>query len=80
MNNKPSASSEFMQKITKFASSIAPGIFIIGFIIGTGSVTTMATAGSKYGMSLTWALFLSCFFTCIMVNYLIGLTEYVTLK
>ena len=29
-----------------------PGIFLLGFNIGTGSVTTMATAGANYGMSL----------------------------
>ena len=54
-------------KLLRFASSVAPGIFMIGYIIGTGSVTTMATAGARYGMSLTWALLLSCVFTGIMM-------------
>ena len=57
----------FRSKLLRFVSSIGPGIFIIGYIIGTGSVTTMASAGAKYGMSMTWALGLSCFFTYIMI-------------
>ncbi len=57
----------FTEKLKALASSIGPGIFLIGYIIGTGSVTSMATSGSKYGMSMTWALALSCFFTYIMV-------------
>ena len=37
-----------------------PGIFLLGFNIGTGSVTTMATAGANYGMSLLWTVLISC--------------------
>ena len=48
-------------------SSIAPGLFIIGYIIGTGSVTSMAKSGADYGMSLFWALALSCFCTYVLV-------------
>ena len=59
--------SSFMIKLKKIASSIGPGIFIIGYIIGTGSVTSMASSGAKYGMSMTWALGLSCFFTYILI-------------
>ena len=61
------------QKLVRFASSIAPGIFIIGYTIGTGSVTTMVVSGAKYGMSMTWALVLSCVFTYIM---LVALSRY----
>ncbi|MBT4483432.1 MAG: hypothetical protein HOC71_07120 [Candidatus Latescibacteria bacterium] len=57
----------FKDKLLRFVSSIGPGIFIIGYIIGTGSVTSMASSGAKYGMSMTWALGLSCFFTYIMI-------------
>ena len=67
MTDQQNASSTFTSKLIRFASSIGPGIFIIGYIIGTGSVTTMATSGAKYGMSMTWALGLSCFFTYIMI-------------
>ena len=61
------SSSHLKAKLINLASSIGPGIFIIGYIIGTGSVTTMASSGAKYGMSMTWALGLSCFFTYIMI-------------
>jgi len=50
-----------------FLASISPGIFLIGYNIGTGSVTTMATAGASYGMTLVWPLLLSCVFTYIMI-------------
>jgi len=54
-------------------------LFLIGYNIGTGSVTTMAKSGAEYGMSLFWALFLSCVFTYIlMVAY--GKTTLVTGK
>ena len=63
-----------MGKIKRFLSSIGPGIFIIGYIIGTGSVTTMVVSGAKYGMSMTWALALSCFFTYILIVHISRLT------
>lgn len=44
---------------------LGPGLFLIGYNIGTGSVTTMASAGSRWGMSLTWTVVLSCVFTYI---------------
>lgn len=46
---------------------LPPGIFLVGYNIGTGSITTMASAGASYGMALTWALALSCLFTYVMV-------------
>lgn len=61
------ASPTMLEKLKRFAASIGPGIFIIGYIIGTGSVTSMATSGARYGMSMTWALALSCFFTYVMI-------------
>jgi manganese transport protein len=63
-----------MSRIRKFFSSIGPGIFIIGYVIGTGSVTTLASSGAKYGMSMTWALALSCFFTYVMIVNISRLT------
>lgn len=67
MTNHSIQSHSFFQRLKSFATSIGPGIFLIGYIIGTGSVTSMATSGAKYGMSMTWALALSCFFTYIMI-------------
>ena len=45
-----------------------PGIFLLGFNIGTGSVTTMAKAGATYGMSLLWTIVASCLCTFFMIN------------
>lgn len=54
-------------KYKKFILSILPGLFIVGYVIGTGSVTSMVVAGARYGMSFTWALFLSCLFTLVLL-------------
>ncbi len=48
-------------------SAVGPGLFLIGYNIGTGSVTTMAKSGAEYGMSLFWALVLSCVFTFVLM-------------
>jgi len=58
---------KFKNKLFLLASSIAPGLFLLGYNIGTGSVTTMATSGAKYGLSLSWALLLSCVFTYFLI-------------
>lgn len=60
-------SSRFLNKIIIGLSAVGPGLFLIGYNIGTGSVTTMAKTGAEYGMSLTWALVLSCIFTYILM-------------
>lgn len=56
-----------LRKITLALAAVGPGLFLIGYNIGTGSVTTMAKSGAQYGMSLFWALFLSCVFTFILM-------------
>ncbi|KPL14306.1 MAG: hypothetical protein AMS26_11190 [Bacteroides sp. SM23_62] len=55
------------KKIGLFLASIAPGIFLIGYNIGTGSITTMAASGAAYGMTLIWPLLLSCVFTFYLI-------------
>ena len=55
------------QKIIIGLSLVGPGLFLIGYNIGTGSITTMAKAGADYGMTLFWALILSCIFTYILM-------------
>ena len=55
------------RKIIISLSAVGPGLFLIGYNIGTGSVTTMAKVGAEHGMSLTWALLLSCIFTYILI-------------
>ncbi|MEA1878345.1 MAG: Nramp family divalent metal transporter [Bacteroidota bacterium] len=68
-----------LKKLSLGLAAVGPGLFLIGYNIGTGSVTTMAKVGAEYGMSLTWALILSCIFTYIlMVAY--GKTTLVTGK
>ena len=55
------------KKILIALSAVGPGLFLIGYNIGTGSVTTMAKTGAEHGMSLFWALVLSCIFTFILM-------------
>jgi len=60
-------SGKIWKKILLALSAIGPGLFLIGYNIGTGSVTTMAKAGAEFGMTLFWALLLSCIFTYILM-------------
>ena len=55
-------------RFSKALALFLPGIFLLGFNIGTGSVTAMAKAGATYGMSLLWTIVLSCLATFIMIN------------
>lgn len=56
-----------MKKLLKFLLSFGPGIFAIGYTIGTGSVTAMIVAGNNFGMDLLWVLFLSCLFSGVLI-------------
>jgi len=56
-----------LKKIITLLLGFGPGIFAIGYTIGTGSVTSMIVAGSKFGMQLLWVLLLSCFFSGILM-------------
>lgn len=56
------------QKISKAIALFLPGIFLLGFNIGTGSVTAMAKSGADYGMSLLWTIVASCLCTFFMIN------------
>ena len=55
-------------KFSKTLTLFLPGIFLLGFNIGTGSVTSMAKAGATYGMSLLWTIVASCFATFFMIT------------
>lgn len=61
MNNK------LFRRLLIGLSAVGPGLFLIGYNIGTGSVTTMAKAGAEYGMTLFWALVLSAVFTYVLM-------------
>lgn len=56
------------QKASYWLSLILPGLFLLGFNIGTGSVTAMAKAGAEYGMGLLWTIVASCLCTFFMIN------------
>jgi len=66
-NNSDQKKPSLSRKILIGLSAVGPGLFLIGYNIGTGSVTTMAKSGAEYGMTLFWALILSCFFTYILM-------------
>jgi Mn2+/Fe2+ NRAMP family transporter len=56
------------KKIWLTMLSVGPGIFCIGYTIGTGSVTSMIKSGSQYGLQLLWVLFLSAFFSWVLME------------
>jgi len=56
-----------LKKIIAIVLGFGPGIFAIGYTIGTGSVTSMIVAGSKFNMQLLWVLLLSCLFSGILM-------------
>lgn len=56
-----------LKKIVAIVLGFGPGIFAIGYTIGTGSVTSMIVAGSKFNMQLLWVLLLSCLFSGVLM-------------
>lgn len=56
-----------LKRIIAIVLGFGPGIFAIGYTIGTGSVTSMIVAGSKFNMQLLWVLFLSCLFSGVLM-------------
>lgn len=56
-----------LKKILIALSAVGPGLFLIGYNIGTGSIVTMAKSGAEHGMALFWALLLSCIFTYVLM-------------
>jgi Mn2+/Fe2+ NRAMP family transporter len=57
-----------LERLSRTLALFLPGIFLLGFNIGTGSVTAMAKAGATYGMSLLWTIVASCLATFFMIN------------
>ncbi|MFC1540894.1 Nramp family divalent metal transporter [Candidatus Latescibacterota bacterium] len=66
--NNDSKKKPFIGRLFAIFLAIGPGIFCIGYTIGTGSVTSMAKAGSQFGMQLLWVLVLSCIFSWILME------------
>ena len=58
----------FAEGLKRLLSAVGPGIFAIGYTIGTGSVTAMAKAGADYGLGLLWVLALSCIFSGVLMS------------
>ena len=56
------------KKVWLFLISVGPGIFGIGYTIGTGSVTTMSVTGSLYGTQLLWILAVACIFSFVLME------------
>ncbi len=63
-----STNDSLTRKFARALTLFLPGIFLLGFNIGTGSVTAMAKAGAEYGMSLLWTIAASCLCTFFMIN------------
>ena len=57
-----------MGRVRSILAVLGPGIFAIGYTIGTGSVTSMAKAGADYGLGLMWVLALSCLFSGVLME------------
>ncbi|WP_293299831.1 Nramp family divalent metal transporter [Allomuricauda sp.] len=66
--SNPTRKTSILYKLWAILLSVGPGIFCIGYTIGTGSVTAMIKAGSMYGMQLLWVLCLSAFFSWILMD------------
>lgn len=56
-----------MSKLKKLLISVLPGIFLIGYNVGTGSVTSMSKAGANFGLDLLWTVLISCFITYYLI-------------
>ncbi len=65
--SKTEKKKSFLKKIIAIILGFGPGIFAIGYTIGTGSVTSMIVAGSKFNMQLLWVLLLSCVFSGVLM-------------
>ena len=69
-----SSNTSILKKIKAGLTNYGPAFFIIGYVVGTGSVTSMVVSGANYGLSLSWALLLSCFFTYFLLVAISKLT------
>ena len=57
-----------MKRLKSILSAVGPGIFAIGYTVGTGSVTAMAKSGADFGLGLLWVLALSCLFSGVLMT------------
>lgn len=57
-----------LKTLKRWIALVGPGLFCLGFTIGTGSVTTMVNSGGRYGLALLPVLAVSAFFTWVMTE------------
>ena len=67
LQTKTDSGNKLLKRVLALILSFGPGIFAIGYTIGTGSVTSMIVAGSEFGMQLLWVLMLSCIFSGLLI-------------
>ena len=60
------AMEKIKQIFFKLFALFGPALFLIGYNLGTGSITTMSKTGADHGMGLFWVLVLSSIFTYIL--------------
>ena len=58
---------KIVKKLLAILAVFGPGLFLIGYNIGTGSITTMSKTGAEHGMGLFWVLVLAGVFTYILM-------------
>ena len=58
---------KIFKKLLAILTLFGPGLFLIGYNIGTGSITTMSKTGADHGMGLFWILVLAAVFTYVMM-------------
>lgn len=58
----------FFALLFKVMLIVGPGLFCVGYTIGTGSVTSMIVSGSKYGTAFLWVVALSCLFSGVLME------------
>ncbi len=47
---------------------LLPGIFLIGYNVGVGSITCMTKSGAAYGTTLLWVILCSCIITFFVLD------------
>ena len=57
-----------MKRALRVLAGLGPGIFAVGYTVGTGSVTSMAKAGAESGFGYLWVLALSCIFSFTLMT------------
>ena len=57
-----------MKWLLHILAGLGPGIFAVGYTVGTGSVTSMAKAGADSGFGYLWVLALSCLFSFALMT------------